>query len=100
MATASIPPKSGAKTKLAKGVATRKESKSLEQKLTRLAMRGKLSKGARAAIRNQLKLGLPVTIKRGNQIVREHPDGTREVLTTVRPSKYKLPAGVAIIGGK
>lgn len=67
---------------------------SLEDAIVALAESGKLAGAARAAIRDQRAAGLPITYKRGNEIVKEYPDGRLEVIGTLPPATYKLPKGV------
>jgi hypothetical protein len=64
----------------------------LEEELVRLAESGRLAGAGRAAVRADRAAGLPVTYQRGSQVVREYPDGRREVLGTIPPTPpYKLP---------
>jgi hypothetical protein len=82
------------------GRASAKGSGLLEDHLVKLAVSGKLAGAARSAIRAQKKLGLPVTFKRGNQVVKVFANGREEILETLNRPAYKLPKGVAIIRKK
>jgi hypothetical protein len=66
----------------------------LEEAIVAAAASGKLADAARSAIRAQRQAGLPITYQSGNKIVREFPDGRREVLGTVETPVYKFPKGV------
>ena len=60
-----------------------------------LAVTGQLAEAAAAAIRAQKKAGLPVTFLEGNNVIREHADGRREVLRRLKPApKSPIPKGV------
>jgi hypothetical protein len=76
------------------------EADSLEGKVVRIAMAGKLAKAGRNAIRLQRERGLAVTFKRGEQVIKKYPDGHEEVLTIIDRPTYTLPKGVAILRGK
>jgi hypothetical protein len=76
------------------------ESGTLEGGIVDLALRGKLAKAARKAIRTAKGRGLPITFKKGNQVVKEHADGRIEVLETLAAPEYVLPKGVKIISRK
>lgn len=70
----------------------------LEDLIVSLAESGRLAAAGRQAARETRAAGLPLTYKRGNQIVREHPDGRREVLETLPPPPpFKRPKGVKLI---
>jgi len=73
------------------------EPGSLEGEIVDMALRGELAKAARKAIRTAKRRGLPITFKRGNQVVKEYADGRVEVLETLSFPKYVLPKGVKII---
>ena len=76
----------------------RREPRELEDVVVALAESGVLAQAARAEIRAQRAAGLPITYQRGNDIVREYPDGRLEVLETLLPAPaYKRPRGVATI---
>ena len=77
---------------------TDEEHDSLENQIVSMATRGKLARAGRKAVAAQKKRGLPVTFQRGNQIIKEYPDGREEVLGTVAAAKYVLPKGVRVIG--
>lgn len=63
-----------------------------------LARTGKLGRSARKAIRAQTARGLAVTYKRGDEVIKEYADGRKEVLETLEPTSFKVPANVQIIG--
>jgi hypothetical protein len=68
---------------------------SLEDSIVELAVTGQLAEAAAAAIRAQKEAGLPVTFLEGNNVVREYPDGRREVLRRLKPrTKSPIPKGV------
>jgi hypothetical protein len=70
----------------------------LEDLIVSLAESGQLPAAGRQAARETRAAGLPLTYKRGNQIVREHPGGRREVLETLPPAPpFKRPKGVKVI---
>lgn len=73
---------------------------SLEGRIVGLAMGGKLAKAGRKAIRSQRSRGLAVTFKQGDQVIRQHADGRKEVLAVLERPTYTLPRGVAILRGK
>lgn len=73
---------------------------SLEGNIARLAGSGELAKAGQEAIARQKKLGIAVTFKRGDEVIKQWPDGREEVLERIERVKYKLPAGVGIIGRK
>ena len=73
---------------------TRPDKGSLEDRIVGLAMRGKLTRIGRRAVAAQRAAGLPVTFKRGDQVIRELPDGTVEVLATIAAVRYRVPDGV------
>jgi len=75
-------------------------SDSLEDHIVELATSGKLACAAGAAIRSQKSRGLPITSKRGNEIVKVYSDGRTEVLETLNPPIYKLPKGVKFFQNK
>ena len=61
----------------------------------RHARRHRSARRGGAAIQAQRDAGLPVTYQRGNEVVKEFPDGRREVLATIDVPEYRLPKGVA-----
>ena len=69
----------------------------LEDAIVAAATSGRLSEVARAEVRAQRRAGLPITYKRGNQIVKEFPDGRREILGEIEAAPYKFPKKVARI---
>jgi len=73
---------------------------SFEDRISELARSGKLFNAAREAVEEQKKSGLPVTFRRGNQVIKQYADGREEVLAEIPPSKFKIPAGVEIIPSK
>jgi hypothetical protein len=72
----------------------------LEDHLLELVAEGKLAEAAGGAIRAQKERGLPVTFKRGDQVIKAFPDGREEVLTTLARPIYTIPSGVRVIRGK
>jgi hypothetical protein len=73
---------------------------SLEANVVRLALEGKLSGAADRAVQEQKALGLPVTFRRGNEVIKQFPDGREEVLATIPQSApYRPPTGVRVIKG-
>jgi hypothetical protein len=73
---------------------------SIEGKIRQLAASGRLARAGRKAIRAQKKLGLATTFKKGNQVIRQHPNGKVEVLEELPRPKYTLPTGVKLLGRK
>jgi hypothetical protein len=70
---------------------------SLEANVVRLALEGKLSAAGDRAVAEQKALGLPVTFQRGNQVIKQHPDGREEVLATIpQTPPYRPPPGVSV----
>ncbi len=69
----------------------------LEDMVVELAVNGMLAGAAQAAVRAQKEAGLPITYKRGSEIVKEFADGRQEVLSTVPSPVYKLKKHVAKI---
>ena len=65
-----------------------------------LVTSGRLAEAGQFAIAETRRLGMPVTYKRGDQIIREHPDGREEVLAVVPSVPFALPAGVRRLGGQ
>lgn len=61
---------------------------------------GRLEQAGREAVAEQRRLGIPVTYKRGDEIVREHADGRVEVLAVVPSVTVTLPPGVRRLGGR
>lgn len=78
----------------------KEDAGSLEERIVALATSGKLANAGRNAIRTQRRKGLAVTFQRGDQVIKQFPDGREEVLATVRRADYTVPEGVEIIGGK
>ena len=78
----------------AAGRRARFEADGLEGAIVGLAIAGKLSGAGHSAVRAQREAGLPVTYRRGNEIIKEFPDGREEVLGVVQAPVYKLPKGV------
>ena len=64
-----------------------------------MARRGELAKPARLAIRRLRRKGLPITFRRGHQIIQQHADGREEILGVIARPSFTLPAGVRIIEG-
>lgn len=79
-------------------LAAGEDRQSLEAGVVKLALSGKLAGAGRRAVAAQRRLGLPVTFKRGNQIVKKYADGHIEVLGGLERPVYTLPKGVKIIG--
>ena len=73
------------------------EPGSLEGEIVTLARTGKLAKAGRRAVAASKKLGLPVTYKRGDEIIKQFPNGDEEVLGTVQRLGYVLPHGIRVI---
>jgi len=69
----------------------------LEDKVIGLAMRGKLAKAGRRAAAAQRQMGLPVTLKRGQKVIKVYPDGREETLAELPRPIYALPKGVRVI---
>ena len=69
----------------------------LEAKIVGLAMHGKLAKAGRRAVAAQRQKGLPVTLKRGQQVIKIYSDGREEVLAELPRPFYALPKGVRVI---
>lgn len=74
------------------------DPRSLEANIVNLATTGKLARISRAAIQRSLDRGIPITFKRGNRIIKRHPDGREELLATLPKPTYRLPHGVRILG--
>jgi hypothetical protein len=72
----------------------------LENDIVDLALSGALKSAARDAVRAQLRQGIPVTYKKGNQVVKHYPDGLEEVLGTVPVATFTLPKGVRVLRPK
>jgi hypothetical protein len=68
-----------------------KRPKSLEEQLVSLAQKGMLAPAAQEAIASQLARGLAVTFKRGNQVIKQYPDGHVEVLSELQRIPYSQP---------
>jgi len=81
----------------AKRRTTRPETRTLEANLVVLAMTGKLAKAGRRAVASQVDRGLPVTFKRGQRVIKVHPDGREEILATLERPAYTLPKGVRVV---
>ena len=73
------------------------EQHSLEGRIVRLALKGKLRFASHAARRRHRKLGIPVTHKQGTRILKVYPGGRVEVLAEVPAPKYTLPDGVIVV---
>lgn len=73
------------------------EQRSLEGRIVRLALKGKLRSASHAARRRHRKLGIPVTHKQGTKILKVYPGGRVEVLAEVPAPKYTLPDGVIVV---
>lgn len=97
-AASTAPPRRKPKSATAARAASpRRKPRSLEDAIVNLATTGQLAEAGRAAVRAQHEAGLPVTYQRGNEVVKEFPDGRREVIATLEPPEYRLPKGVARI---
>lgn len=72
----------------------------VETAFLKLALGGKLAKAGRDAIRRQRAKGLAVTFKRGQEIIKQYPDGREEILGRVAPRRFRMPKNVPIIGEK
>jgi hypothetical protein len=78
--------------------ATRPRTPSLEDSIVTLAETGKLAEAGAAAVRATKAAGLPVTFLEGNNVIREYPDGRREVVRRLKAApKHPIPRGVARI---
>lgn len=77
--------------------ATLAEPKTVEARIVGMAMNGKLAKAGRRAVASQVDRGLPVTYKRGQKVVKVHPDGREEILGMIDRPSYTLPKGVRVI---
>ena len=77
----------------------REPAGSLEGMIMEMARRGELAIPARLAIRRLRRKGVPITFRRGQQIIKQHANGREEVLGVIERLEYKLPKGVRIIEG-
>jgi hypothetical protein len=68
-----------------------KQPKSLEGQLVSLAQNGMLAPAAQEAIASQLAHGLAVTFKRGDEVIKQYPDGHVEVLSELKRIPYEQP---------
>jgi len=82
------------------GSAERVPEAALEDHLLELAAEGTLAEAAGGAIRAQKEQGLPVTFKRGDQVIKAFADGREEVLTTVARPTYTIPSGLRVLRSK
>jgi hypothetical protein len=81
-------------------VGQREPARSLEASIMDMARRGELAKPAQQARRRLRDKGVPITGRRGNQIITRHADGREEMLGEIEsPIRTKLPEGVRIIEG-
>lgn len=67
----------------------------LEANIVDLAMNGRLAGAAQGAIRQQRAMGMTITYKEGESVIRLHPDGTKEQVSTLTRRPYRLPDSVA-----
>ena len=72
---------------------------SLEAMIVEMARSGELAKAARRAIRQARSHGLPITFRRGDQIIEQQADGSETILGRIPQHEFKLPKGVKIIEG-
>jgi hypothetical protein len=72
----------------------------LEDHLLDLVANGELAEAAGGAIRAQKERGLPVTFKRGDDVIKAFADGREEVLATLARPTYKTPSGVRVLRSK
>ena len=77
----------------------REPAGSLEGAIMGMARRGELAVPARLAIRRLRRKGVPITFRRGQEIIKQHADGREEVLGVIELPAFKLPKGVRIIEG-
>lgn len=96
-AAAALGPPRGKRPAKSRAAAKQRKPRSLEDAIVTLATTGQLAEAAASAIRAQRDAGLPITYQLGNDVVREFPDGRREVLATLQPPTYRLPKGVGRI---
>lgn len=67
----------------------------LEANIVGLAINGRLASAAQGAIREQRAMGMAITYKEGETVIRLHPDGTKEKVSTLARRPYRLPDSVA-----
>jgi hypothetical protein len=77
----------------------REPAGSLEALIMGMARRGELAKPAQLAIRRLRRKGVPITFRRGRQIITQYADGREEILGEIERPTYKFPKGVRIIEG-
>lgn len=87
-------PKKGARADLGEAA----DAGSLESGVVKLAVGGKLARAGRQAILAQRKRRLPITFKRGDEVIKLYADGREEILEKLQATPYVLPNGVKIIG--
>ena len=73
---------------------------SLESVVVDLALSGKLDHVGLEAGRKYRQAGVPLTIQRGDVIVRIFPDGREETVERLPAIPYQLPAGVRVLDQK
>ena len=79
---------------------TKEDPNSLESSIAKLASSGRLAREGRKDVRAQKKLGIAVTFKRGNQVIKQYPSGKEKILAELSEPDYKLPEGVRILDRK
>jgi len=67
------------------------EGDSLETRILSFARKGRLKKPANEATKSQLAAGLSIVYQSGKRIVREHPDGTLEIVSTLSSASQPVP---------
>lgn len=67
---------------------------SLENSIEPLARKGIIAKAGKEAIREQLKKGLIVTIKRGDSIYYIYPDGRTEIIRHQSAPQVNIPQDI------
>ena len=76
-------------------------SDELENRIIAMAMTGHVARAARAAVRRQQSIGLPVTFRRGNRVLKKYADGQVVTLELLDPvPAYTLPPSAVVIGKK
>lgn len=67
------------------------EGDSLETRILSFARKGRLKRPANEATKSQLDAGLSIVYQSGKRIVREHPDGTLEIVSTLSSASQPVP---------
>lgn len=74
--------------------------RSHEDPIVALEREGAFARASRAAIRKQRAMGIPITFKRGRQVIKRYPDGREEVLEILARSGFRLAGDVRRIDEK